>query len=139
MYFCKGELKHDKREVLLRKEEKNMSGVEILSSKEIAIDFNFNWNSFWITFGVILIIAMVIGIFLSLITCNYTDILIGTIMGIIFGVLFGILLGYDDGIPTKYVTEYKVIISNNVQLNEFVEKYEIRSQEGKIYTVREKE
>ena len=35
--------------------------------------------------------------------------------------------------------EYNVIISDEVSLTEFNEKYEIIEQNGKIYTVRERE
>jgi hypothetical protein len=35
--------------------------------------------------------------------------------------------------------EYKVAIDDSVSINEFLDKYEIIGQEGKIYTVKEKE
>ena len=35
--------------------------------------------------------------------------------------------------------EYKVTIDDSVSMNEFLDKYEIIDQEGKIYTVKEKE
>ena len=35
--------------------------------------------------------------------------------------------------------EYKVTIDDSVSMNEFLEKYEILDQEGKIYTVKERE
>lgn len=35
--------------------------------------------------------------------------------------------------------EYKVTIDDSVSMNEFLDKYEILDQEGKIYTVRERE
>lgn len=35
--------------------------------------------------------------------------------------------------------EYKVTIDDSVLMNEFLDKYEILDQEGKIYTVKEKE
>ena len=35
--------------------------------------------------------------------------------------------------------EYKVTIDDSVLMNEFLDKYEILDQEGKIYTVRERE
>ena len=35
--------------------------------------------------------------------------------------------------------EYKVTIDDSVLMNEFMDKYEILNQEGKIYTIREKE
>ena len=36
-------------------------------------------------------------------------------------------------------TKYQVIVSDDVNLNEFQEKYEIIEQNGKIYTVKERE
>ena len=41
--------------------------------------------------------------------------------------------------PEKYETQYKVTISDEVSFNEFMDKYEILDQEGKIYTVKERE
>lgn len=35
--------------------------------------------------------------------------------------------------------EYKVAIDDSVSINEFLDKYEILDQEGKIYTVKERE
>ena len=35
--------------------------------------------------------------------------------------------------------EYKVTIDDSISMNEFLDKYEILDQEGKIYTVKEKE
>ena len=41
---------------------------------------------------------------------------------------------------TKYeVTEYKIIISDNVKFNEFNDRYIIVEQEGKIYKIRERD
>ena len=33
-----------------------MTGVEILSSKEVASDFSFNWTAFWIVAAVLFVI-----------------------------------------------------------------------------------
>lgn len=51
------------------------------------------------------------------------------------------ILGLYSGM-TKYETgryEYKVAIDDSVSMVEFLEKYEIVSQEGKIYTIRDVE
>ena len=40
--------------------------------------------------------------------------------------------------PTTYETQYKVTISDEVPMNEFLKKYAIIEQEGKIYTIRER-
>ena len=65
-----------------------------------------------------------------------------TIFLIVFiagGALFGTLVGRTTGDPIEYETQYKVVIDDSVSMNEFIEKYEIIDQEGKIYTVREKD
>ena len=47
-------------------------------------------------------------------------------------------MGLTEAPATEYATEYKVTIDDSVSMNEFMDKYEIINQEGKIYTVREK-
>lgn len=47
-------------------------------------------------------------------------------------------MGITFETPSKYETQYKVAVSDEVLMNEFNEKYEIVEQEGKIYTVRER-
>ena len=42
-------------------------------------------------------------------------------------------------VPTSKVQEYKVITSDDVSLNDFMETYDIIDIDGKIYTIREKE
>lgn len=67
--------------------------------------------------------------------CGVIEIpLIFFVMGFI-GIIFlsAAVSSYKTG---KY--EYKVIISDEVSLNEFYDKYEIVDQEGKIYTIKEK-
>ena len=111
-----------------------MTGVEILAANEVAIT-GWHWGAFLITTGVILFCFIVLelatsdrsdrlGLFLSLIFCIFVSCVFGTIAGASF--------------PTGYETQYKVTISDEVSMNEFLERYEIIEQEGKIYTVRER-
>jgi len=66
------------------------------------------------------------------------DVVIGLIVGAILGAIVGVLpASYST--PIAYETQYKVTISDEVLMNDFLEKYEIIDQEGKIYTVRERE
>ena len=88
---------------------------------------------------------------------------IGLGFGIIFATLGVVCLAYEKYpvaiIPALFVivsifiatlggtynendishTEYKVTIDDSVLMNEFLDKYEILAQEGKIYTVKERE
>lgn len=56
--------------------------------------------------------------------------------GCVLGAFAG-LGSAKEQLPLEYETHYKVTISDEVSMNEFLSKYEIIDQEGKIYTVRE--
>lgn len=116
-----------------------MNGVDILAMEEVVAESAFNWPWFWIVVAVA-----------GFITLIYTlwDVVSGyhhwlyiptlTVFVMLVGAMFGCLLGVVFGIPTKYETQYKVTISDEVSMTDFLNKYEIIETEGKIYTVREK-
>lgn len=116
-----------------------MTGIEVLATQEVATKFAFNWSAFWITFGIIFGIALFIGIIVSFLSDDWSNLICGIIVGTIIGLSFGAMVG---GVmlhtPTAYETQYKVTISDEVLMNEFLEKYEIIDQEGKIYTITER-
>ena len=117
-----------------------MTGVEILTSTEVVSEAAFGWPAFWITFGVIFAIIEIIAIiswasgdaYASIIPCF-------AFLGIVLGTILGISMGNTFKTPIGYETEYKVAISDEVSLNDFYEHYEVIEQEGKIFTVREKQ
>jgi hypothetical protein len=117
-----------------------IEGVEILSQSEVALITGMNWT----VFGIFLGLSIIIGVVTAFWSVKPVDagewILWAFIVSsfIILGAAFGSLIGYVKGDPTKYEMQYKVIISDEVQMNEFFERYEIIEQEGKIYTIREK-
>ena len=116
-----------------------MTGVEILAVKEVVAASAFCWPAFWVTLGVFLIGLTVLGLYLSHVEYLGTGIIIFCIiMGLIGGAIIGGMGGWLLAEPTEYETEYKVTIDDAVSMNEFLERYEIIDQEGKIYTVREK-
>ena len=113
-----------------------MEGVEILATQEVAIAWEFNWFAFWITFAVTFVLS---GLTAIVIADEYTygfGVFIA-IIGVAIGILFGMLFGTACRDAKEYETHYKVIISDEVPMNEFIERYEIIDQEGKIFTVRE--
>lgn len=114
-----------------------MRGVEILTSSEVVVKSDFNWIVFWITGGVILGVFVFGGI-MSYLSDGYgfLPILGG---GFVAAMIFGFAMGAATSIPSEYVTEYKVTISNEVSKNEFDKHYEVIDVDGKIFTVREKE
>lgn len=119
-----------------------MNGVEVLSSEEIVVDTIFNTKAFWIAFVITLVIA-----FLTCLWCrkidnwDWSSVAIGTVLlGGVCGAILGVVVGDSAfAIPSKYGIKHKVTISDEVKMNEFLEKYDIVSQEGKIYTVIESE
>ena len=114
-----------------------MTGIEVLVAQEVVTESIFNWPMFWIVFGAISGLFILIGIILSLIDYDWSNLGV-CIIGFIFGLFFGVVVGSALDIPTAYETHYKVTISDEVSMNDFLEKYEIIDQEGKIYTIRER-
>ena len=115
-----------------------MSGVEILSIIEEPI-LLFNEEAFGITLFITSVIFFFIGSYLSITENEWLYFPLFFITGLIVGVLLGIIIGGITCIETDEVeTSYKVTISDEVPLNEFLDKYEIIDQEGKIYTVKER-
>lgn len=111
-----------------------MNGVEILSSETI---YNTILPEYWLGIGlgcsIVFIVAMVM--------CFANE---RNILGVICVVLaFGsaIVCGLGGTYSKTDINhiEYKVTIDDSVSMNEFLDKYEILDQEGKIYTVKERE
>lgn len=116
-----------------------MNGVEILSSEAIYETDGLLWLI--PTFaGVGLLICFVIAI-INWIEYGFDgDGIMLMVAGVIIGFFIGVL-GYLMSIHETDVVshiEYKVIADDSVSMNEFLDKYEILDQEGKIYTVKEK-
>lgn len=112
-----------------------MNGVEVLASNEVVVEHIYNFKVFWIVFiaaSLFLIIITNVGI------TGIKTFIINSIISILLALIFGMFSGVIFEKPSEYETQYKVVISDEVLLNEFNKNYEIISQEGKIYTVREK-
>ena len=111
-----------------------MNGVEILSSKAI-------YNTFlpiWI--GIMAFLLMFVFVFLTVYgLCEEQKALWITGVFLIITMLVLTLLGCMNNENDIHHIEYKVIIDDSVSMNEFLDKYEILDQEGKIYTVKERE
>ena len=114
-----------------------MTGVEILATQEVATTFAFNWSICICLTVLITVVLTLIGFLADIDNCCCGWI-IGLCVGLVIGSVIGIDFAKDSGTPTEYETQYKVTISDEVSMNDFLECYEIVSQEGKIYTVRER-
>ena len=116
-----------------------MDNVVILDSYEVVTGYSFNWNAVWVTAIATFIIALVA----YLATVWECEVLPWTLALIslwifctaVIGGLFGATIAAK---PSEYTTEYKVYLEGNVDMTEFTDTYEIISQEGLIFIVREK-
>lgn len=109
-----------------------MTGVEILSTAEVAVVFGFCWVGFiW------LIIAGIVYGFLTVFAGDNLPLAVFVFM---FVLAIAFIIGFvGEGEPTAYETQYKVTVSDEVSMNEFLARYEIIDQEGKVYTVRQRD
>lgn len=115
-----------------------MPGVEILNTEVIIAETGgFNVIAFAVTTILCAAIGFVIGLINDEDDCSP---FFGLVFGILIGLIFGILLGaaFQKPIIKNEEVVYKAIISDEVSLNEFYEKYEILDKEGKIYTIAER-
>ena len=113
-----------------------MTGVEILATEEVVAAYEFSWV---IYIGIIIVLAS-LGAAIGY-CCSDHPTIQDAIPGLIIGIMFGAVIGFFPAsfmIPREYETQYKVTISDEVSMNDFLSKYEIIDQEGKIYIVRER-
>ena len=111
-----------------------MNGVEILSTETI---YNTILPEWCVPLGMLLggvCLVLMIQLFVNDYTWAGVLLSISMIVCIAIGVL-----GLTDNENNVNHIEYKVTIDDSVSMNEFLDKYEILDQEGKIYTVKEKE
>ena len=110
-----------------------MTGVEILSQETIYNTVLPEWCiGVGVGCGFIFVILMIVSM------ANECG--IGVILSII-AIIISIVVGGLGGTYNKnsiHHIEYKVTIDDSVSMNEFLDKYEILDQEGKIYTVKER-
>ena len=111
-----------------------LEGITILSQSHAG------FNGLGILF--IIIFGLGLGVFMYTFgfrdKFNETNGAILMLFGAIF-MAFGFIGGMIELGKTQNIIEYKVIISDDVNLKDFNERYEIIDQEGEIYTICEKE
>lgn len=115
-----------------------MNGVEILNQTNVYEEKGLIW-----IFFLLLIIGFMAGLIMTIVDwCKFgfdSEGILVIILSIMLGCVLG-GLGYICSIhktdKLDYV-EYKVTISDEVDFNEFMDKYKILDKEGKIYTVKE--
>ena len=115
-----------------------MSGIEILSSTEVVTAYSHP-NAGTITLAVIFGTFFIGSLLLWLLSeLDALIIPVGAILGFVLGLIGGVIAEDNLVKPIEYETHYKVTISDEVSMNEFLEKYEIIEQDERIFTIREK-
>ena len=116
-----------------------MNGVEILASTEVVAESAYNTTTFWTVVSIGSIMTAIICVCLWANEGFSTDIIGIACIGVLISCFIGGAAGIGCATPTKYETQYKVTISDEVSINDFMDKSEILDQDGKIYTVKERE
>ena len=117
-----------------------MQGIEILTTTEVATEWAFNWAGFWWTLGIIFGVCLIVSIgYVVSGQCDWGLIPALSIVGIVLGSIIGAGFGKSAAEPIAYETHYKVTISEEVSLKDFYEYYDVVEQDGKIFTIREKD
>lgn len=114
-----------------------MTGVEILN--EYAVNTTKEWVAVTIICSIIGTILFFVLTFSSMEDTVSIICCVLTILCMITAFVFGLIEDCTDWLKEYSHTEYKVTIDDSVSMNEFLGKYEILDQEGKIYTVKERE
>ena len=117
-----------------------MDGVTILNEFEVVTKTAFSWESFWwgalIGAGIGLILAIIFGLVEDDWLAFFTGLSVYcTLFALFIALLGGFILKPE---PVEYETHYEVSINEEVNMQEFMNKYEIIETRGSIYTVREK-
>ena len=110
-----------------------IEGIEILSQTPVYNTYIPEWFSIFVFLGPVFFITFLA---LAIIREKIIYFLLSLVCIISAAVLpYLALTGNPNDI--NYI-EYKVYIEDNVSYNDFMEKYEILDQEGKIYTIKER-
>jgi hypothetical protein len=119
-----------------------MNGVEILA-EEIVYKFQPFNIGFWIAASIILVVvggAMIISCIQagSFDGSDFGAMLLILILAFFVGLLGGTMVDKLDPNGEIAYIKYQVTIDDSVSMNEFLDHYEILGQNGKIYTVKER-
>jgi hypothetical protein len=114
-----------------------MEGVRILAGHAVFnTTYNWGFNAVGLVLGLFAIFCLVLTI-IDLVDGEDT-----LVVGAVFVLMlsFGSYFCFATANSEKVLShiEYKVIIEDNVEFNEFLSHYEILEQDGEIYTVKEK-
>lgn len=108
--------------------------MEILNVGTAVVDYLGGWS---ISVSVFIVCGIVF--FALALICSAWDYGSLAFVCVVIGIIciFGAFYKYYTNNPVEKTT-YQVILDDSISYNEFVEKYEVIKQEGRIYTIYEK-
>lgn len=114
-----------------------MEGVEILATGTLPIEGEFSWGMAILGFVAAFLMSFC---YLRVSFDGDSGASFGASFagGILAGCFFAVIAGFANPPVVEQVPIYKVTISDEVNMNDFMNKYEILEQEGKIYIVKER-
>lgn len=117
-----------------------MQGVTILSEQAV-YKVDCLWGLFFLFLGLGFVIGLILAI-KSWIDFGWNEdllwlILMSTVIGAFFGG-FGTIFSEHETDVVDHI-EYKVTVSEDINFNEFMSKYEVIDKEGLIYIIKERE
>lgn len=117
-----------------------MNGVNILNEFEVATEHVFNWTAFWIGLLIGALIGLICAIIFGCTESDWSAFGFGCACFIpAIGILVACLSAWVIAPkPIAWETHYEVSITEEVNMKEFMETYEILETRGSIYTVKEK-
>ena len=113
-----------------------MTGVEILAAEEVVTAYGWSWSAYLIALAIAVVFCGFVGFTSGVPYDMWKCAFIGIGVGLVVGALIGVIPAKIT-LPSEYETHYKLTISDEVSMNDFLSKYEIIDQEGRIYEVRE--
>lgn len=114
-----------------------MIGVDILAVEQVVTKYTFS-TAAKVTILVIISLFVIVGICFAIRDSDISSVFCCVIAGIIVSLFIGGLVNEYTKKPLEYETRYKVLISDEVNFNEFNDKYDVLGQEGKIFIIRDR-
>lgn len=115
-----------------------MTELEILAIEEVAIRYEMSLVT-KIAIITILSTAFIVGSCCWYWCRDFEWFMLAIIIGAVLGLFIGSCVHDCTKEPVEYETRYKVLISDDIKFNDFNARYEVISQEGEIFTIRERE
>lgn len=114
-----------------------MEGVRVLAENAVMLtqyDFVWNvWTIFFYTLAAVLVAFVIWGA-----AYKEDSVLILTSIFVVISIFLGTGIANIKGKSEVFdYTEYKVIVDDTVNMNEFMSKYEVLDRDGEIYIVKE--